>query len=97
MLSLASLLIASCASATENHATMKSSNNPVVQLAQTQQTTTPVGTFVSGEHTTQGTVSITAKNGNSFLKLDESFKTTVAVLWLRDTKFQDKFIFGLQF
>ncbi|HYX16080.1 MAG TPA: DM13 domain-containing protein [Nostoc sp.] len=34
------------------------------------------GTFVSGEHTTQGKASITAKNGKSFLELDESFKTS---------------------
>lgn len=79
MLSLASLIIASGAkaiSATENNVAMKSSNNPVVQLAQSQQTDTQVGTFVSGEHTTQGKVSITANNSNSFLKLDESFKTS---------------------
>ncbi len=78
MLSLAYLLIASCAkeiSATENHVAIKSSNNPVVQLAQTQQTV-KVGTFVSGEHTTQGTASIITNNGNSFLKLNQSFKTS---------------------
>lgn len=34
------------------------------------------GTFVSGEHTTQGKASITTKNGKSFLELDESFKTS---------------------
>ncbi len=34
------------------------------------------GTFVSGEHTTQGKVSITTKDGKSFLELDESFKTS---------------------
>ncbi|OKH32336.1 electron transfer protein with DM13 domain protein [Calothrix sp. HK-06] len=78
MLSLASLLIASCAkeiSATENHVAVKSSNIPVVQLAQSQQSV-KVGTFVSGEHTTQGTSSIIINNGNLFLKLNESFKTS---------------------
>ncbi|MBW4428325.1 MAG: DM13 domain-containing protein [Nostoc desertorum CM1-VF14] len=34
------------------------------------------GTFVSGEHTTQGKVSITTKDGKSFLELYESFKTS---------------------
>ncbi|MEH2152358.1 DM13 domain-containing protein [Nostoc sp.] len=34
------------------------------------------GTFVSGEHTNQGKVSITTKDGKSFLELDESFKTS---------------------
>lgn len=79
MLSLASLMIASCAkniSAAETHVTIKSPNNPVVQLAQSKQTATNVGNFVSGEHTTQGTASITTKNGNSFLTLDQSFKTS---------------------
>jgi hypothetical protein len=78
ILSLASLLIASCAkeiSATENNVAMKPSNNPVVQLAQSQQNV-KIGTFVSGEHTTQGTASIIRNNGNSFLKLNQSFKTS---------------------
>lgn len=34
------------------------------------------GIFVSGEHTTQGKVRITTKDGKSFLELDESFKTS---------------------
>ncbi|WP_152591710.1 DM13 domain-containing protein [Nostoc sphaeroides] len=34
------------------------------------------GTFVSGEHTTQGKVRITTKDGKSFIELDESFKTS---------------------
>ncbi|MEH2188807.1 MAG: DM13 domain-containing protein [Nostoc sp.] len=34
------------------------------------------GTFVSGEQKTQGKVSITTKDGKSFLELDESFKTS---------------------
>jgi Electron transfer DM13 len=79
MLSLASLIIASGAkaiSATENHPMMKSSNIPIVQLAQSQQTTKQIGTFVSGEHKTQGTASITTNKRNSFLTLDNSFKTS---------------------
>lgn len=79
MLNLASVVIASGAkviSATETHVATKSPNNRVVQLAQSQQTVTNVGTFVSGEHTTKGTVSIITNNGNSLLKLDQSFKTS---------------------
>ncbi|MEH2206539.1 MAG: DM13 domain-containing protein [Nostoc sp.] len=34
------------------------------------------GTFVSGEQKTQGKVSITTKDGKSFLELDDSFKTS---------------------
>nr|WP_322721850.1 DM13 domain-containing protein [Nostoc sp. ChiQUE02]MDZ8234968.1 DM13 domain-containing protein [Nostoc sp. ChiQUE02] len=34
------------------------------------------GNFVSGEHTTQGTVSITTKDGKLFLELEQSFKTS---------------------
>jgi hypothetical protein len=36
------------------------------------------GTFVSGEHTTQGTVRITNKNGKSIIQLDQSFKTSTS-------------------
>ncbi|PMB44600.1 electron transfer protein with DM13 domain protein [Fischerella thermalis CCMEE 5205] len=47
------------------------------QLAQSQQSTvTKSGKFVSGEHTTQGTVRITNKEGKSFVELDQSFKTS---------------------
>lgn len=34
------------------------------------------GTFVSGEHPTQGTVQIATKNGKSFLELGNAFKTS---------------------
>ncbi|MUG93855.1 electron transfer protein with DM13 domain protein [Scytonema sp. UIC 10036] len=34
------------------------------------------GTFVSGEHTTQGTVRITNKNGKAVVELEQSFKTS---------------------
>ncbi|HBB35369.1 MAG TPA: electron transfer protein with DM13 domain protein [Cyanobacteria bacterium UBA8803] len=34
------------------------------------------GTFVSGEHPTQGTASIAIRNGKAYLELDESFKTS---------------------
>jgi hypothetical protein len=34
------------------------------------------GTFVSGEHATQGTVRILTQNGKHFLELDRTFKTS---------------------
>ncbi|MBD2347118.1 DM13 domain-containing protein [Anabaena subtropica] len=34
------------------------------------------GTFISGEHTTQGTARIITKEGKSFIELDKSFKTS---------------------
>ncbi len=56
---------------------MKTQANPVVQLAQSEQSTAAKsGSFVSGEHKTQGTVSITTKNGKLFLELEKSFKTS---------------------
>jgi Electron transfer DM13 len=78
-LSLASLVMVSFAKEVraENSATMGTQNNSVVQLTQSKQSTaTKIGTFVSGEHTTQGTASITTKSGQSFIELDKSFKTS---------------------
>jgi hypothetical protein len=61
----------------ETPAAMGTQNNSVVQLTQSKQSTaTKIGNFVSGEHTTQGTASITRKNGQSFVELDKSFKTS---------------------
>ncbi|KAB8331538.1 DM13 domain-containing protein [Scytonema tolypothrichoides VB-61278] len=78
--SIAFLVIVSCArevQSAETDVAVKTQANAVVQLAQSEQSTaTKSGSFVSGEHTTQGTVSITAKNGKSFLELDKSFKTS---------------------
>jgi hypothetical protein len=34
------------------------------------------GNFVSGEHTTTGTVRLTTKDGKSFIELEKSFKTS---------------------
>lgn len=50
---------------------------PLAQSAQSPNSTAiKSGTFVSGEHTTQGKVRITTKNGKSFLELEKSFKTS---------------------
>ncbi|NJR73373.1 MAG: DM13 domain-containing protein [Scytonema sp. CRU_2_7] len=78
--SIVSLVIVSCARevrSAETHVAVKTQANPVVELAKSQiSTAKKSGTFVSGEHTTQGTVSITTKNGKSFLELEKSFKTS---------------------
>ncbi|MBH8552074.1 DM13 domain-containing protein [Nostocaceae cyanobacterium CENA357] len=50
---------------------------PLTQSKQSQDSTViKSGTFVSGEHTTQGTARITNKDGKSFIELDQSFKTS---------------------
>jgi hypothetical protein len=50
---------------------------PLANSAQSPETNAmKLGTFVSGEHTTQGKVRITTKDGKSFLELEESFKTS---------------------
>jgi hypothetical protein len=90
ILSLSSVVIASCAQEVSknqsnespvavNTSVLASSTQAesLTQLAQSQQSTvTKSGTFVSGEHTTQGTVLITNKDGKSFLELGQSFKTS---------------------
>lgn len=42
----------------------------------TQSATIRSGTFVSGEHSTQGTVQILTQNGKQSLELDQAFKTS---------------------
>ena len=78
--SLAFLVLIGCARevrSAETRVAVQPQTNPVVQLAKSEQSTaTKFGTFISGEHTTQGTASITTKNGKSFLALDKSFKTS---------------------
>lgn len=50
---------------------------PLAKSAQfSDSTAIKSGIFVSGEHTTQGKVRITSKDGKSFLELDKSFKTS---------------------
>jgi hypothetical protein len=80
ILIFASLVMVSCAKevrSAETAVTVTTQTNPVVQLSKSEQSTaTKIGTFVSGEHKTQGTASITTKSGQSFLELDSSFKTS---------------------
>ncbi|MDZ8187523.1 MAG: DM13 domain-containing protein [Nostoc sp. ChiSLP02] len=76
IISFSSLVIVSCVGGVSN----KQSNESAAQtppLAQSQNSTaSKSGTFVSGEHTTQGTIRITNKDGKSFLELDQAFKTS---------------------
>ncbi|WP_373525598.1 DM13 domain-containing protein [Nostoc sp.] len=87
ILSLSSLVMVSCASEVSNSQSKESpvavntsvplSSTPTKTLAQSQESTAvKSGTFVSGEHTTQGKVSLTTKDGKSFLELEQSFKTS---------------------
>jgi hypothetical protein len=77
---LASIALLSCtkeASSTDKAVNVKASDSPVEQLAKVNKSTPKkVGNFVSGEHSTQGKVKITNKNGKSFLELEQSFKTS---------------------
>ncbi|AFY47817.1 electron transfer protein with DM13 domain [Nostoc sp. PCC 7524] len=53
-------------------------NTPAQSAKTSDKTTIKSGTFVSGEHTTQGTVRIKSQDGKSFLELDQSFKTSTS-------------------
>lgn len=90
ILTLSSLLIVSCVpdvsknqseqSPTTVNATIPVSapgTEPESQSAESQESTViKSGTFVSGEHTTQGTVRLTNKDDKSFIELEQSFKTS---------------------
>ncbi|BAY39582.1 hypothetical protein NIES2111_39580 [Nostoc sp. NIES-2111] len=91
-LCLASMLTVSCAgelsnqkfttnSATANAATSITSteeNTSTQSSKSSNKTNVKSGSFVSGEHTTQGKVRITSKDGKSFIELDRSFKTSTS-------------------
>ncbi|MBD2410367.1 electron transfer protein with DM13 domain protein [Nostoc calcicola FACHB-389] len=90
IISLSSIVLVSCVGegsnkqANENPGLVNASipvsstqTPPLAQSPQSQNSTViKSGTFVSGEHTTQGTVRITKKDGKSFIELDQSFKTS---------------------
>jgi Electron transfer DM13 len=80
LLSLVTFAMIGCAkeiSSANNQVTATSQATPTTQLAKSENIATiNSGTFVSGEHETLGTVSITSKNGKSFLELDQTFKTS---------------------
>ncbi len=90
IISLSSLVIISCVREVSNNESNESAiavNTSVAKpsipaqslttSAQSQKSTVmKSGSFLSGEHTTQGTVSIRTKEGKSFLELEQSFKTS---------------------
>ncbi len=87
ILSFSSIVMVSCVSEVSNSQSKESpvavntavplSSTPTKTLAQSQESTAvKSGTFVSGEHTTQGKVNLTTKDGKSFLELEQSFKTS---------------------
>jgi len=81
----ASLLMFACTEAASNS---EPAASPTVSAAPTEaqsepqpiaaanQTAIKSGTFVSGEHATEGTASIVMENGQPVLKLDQGFKTS---------------------
>jgi Electron transfer DM13 len=85
ILSAASLIVVSCVGQVSKNqgvvnASVPISSTPAKSLTKSviSQNTAAMklGTFVSGEHKTQGTVSITTKDGKSILELGQSFKTS---------------------
>jgi hypothetical protein len=79
LLSLASVVIVSCSTEIPQNqaaATPSTQTESLVQSKQVDQKSVKSGTFVSGEHTTQGTASIVNRNGKSFLELGSNFKTS---------------------
>lgn len=92
ILSITALFMSSCVrqpstqqvttTSASRNANIPIASNPVNTSAQSAKssdlTTLKSGKFVSGEHTTQGTVRIKRQDGKSFLELDESFKTSTS-------------------
>jgi hypothetical protein len=90
LIGLTALMLVGCASETTKNQASKSSASVApdtsvlttqpAAIAQTMSATTPKivrsGSFVSGEHPTQGTARIIALNGKFFLELDQGFKTS---------------------
>ncbi|MBD2461530.1 DM13 domain-containing protein [Oscillatoria sp. FACHB-1407] len=88
-LALITALTIGCTSS--NTTTSQPADSPVAQSSPTEVTASPTpetvaqadagaalksGSFVSGEHPTEGTVRILDQNGSLVLELDESFKTS---------------------
>lgn len=79
---LTSLMIASCTnqvSSVETQASVTPQSNANSQLTKAQSLPSiKSGTFVSGEHETKGKVSVSRKDGQILLELDQSFQTSSA-------------------
>lgn len=89
LLSLAVVVFSGCAGAVKNQVaespspattTPTAPAAPSEPLAQStnvaQSNVVRSGSFMSGEHPTQGTVRVITQNGKSFLELDQAFKTS---------------------
>ncbi len=85
LLILSSLIMVGCVREVSNNKSKKVAiavNTSVPKSSTPAKSLTPLvqsqksGTFVSGEQTTEGTVSIATKDSKSFLELGESFKTS---------------------
>ncbi|KYC37239.1 electron transfer protein with DM13 domain protein [Scytonema hofmannii PCC 7110] len=82
MILAASVMVSCTKEISKNELTESSASaNKSIPISMTQvksQTATAIssGTFVSGEHTTQGKARITSKDGKSVLELEQSFKTS---------------------
>lgn len=87
ILSFAALALVGCAGRVTNNQTegfssitsntTPSPTEPITKPTNVAQATiVKTGSFVSGEHPTQGTASIVTENGKSFLELDQGFKTS---------------------
>lgn len=82
-LSISTLLIVGCTQPESTNQT-STSPSPIAQSSPTPTESTveatsdviKSGTFVDGEHPTQGTVQIVTKNGKSVLELNQAFKTS---------------------
>lgn len=80
-LALMSLLAFGCAAEVPNSQSAESPTSPTVTTAQseaqstTEQDAIKSGTFIAGEHATEGTVRIATQNGKPVLELDQAFKT----------------------
>ncbi|MBD2360496.1 DM13 domain-containing protein [Anabaena minutissima FACHB-250] len=91
-LSLVSLFMGGCVQELSNKQLLtnfvSANANTSILLTQMQSSPQPAkssaknniksGTFVSGEHTTQGTVNIITQDGKSFIELEQSFKTSTS-------------------
>ena len=85
ILSSTLFLSVSCASKTAINQPLSETASPVPNAAVAAPTTSPItaptiatqyGTFVAGEVPTEGTAQIITKNGDRYLELDSSFKTS---------------------
>jgi Electron transfer DM13 len=79
--SIAILLVAGCSrEASVNQPPATAVTQPAASSTESQSFSksdvVKSGTFVSGEHSTQGTVRILNKDGKTYLELDRSFKTS---------------------